>query len=114
MKTPPTEPGLYLHIPVSRIDKTVGDSVYLLRVREGGRFWHPVHFTRSKLQGSFIRLPAEIQTQAEAEATEVFVEKKAEDILSLDPYYREKPLQALDAGLRGLVVARMKELDPKS
>ncbi len=112
MITFPTEPGLYFHIWVAATATNVGSRVYLLKVLENGRFWHPVSLNQEDIRGSFVRIPDEIREQAFAEAREVFVDEKAKDILRLSGYDQKRYLEEVDLELRGLVKARIKELDP--
>lgn len=113
MKTLPTEPGIYLHLGVSRIENQVGSRYYILKVLENGCFWHPSSLTPEDIRGSFIRIPDEMKEQALVEASEVFVEEKAKDILRLSWYDRERYLSSVeDPKLRELVKARVEELSP--
>jgi hypothetical protein len=114
MKTPPTEPGLYLHIDVCRTQNSPEkDRAYICRVGATGRFWHPVSLFPEDVRGAFVRIPEHLHEAAWAEAKEVFVEMKAKDILRTSGYDRNRYLKEVDPEFRELVKARMMELDPE-
>ena len=116
MKTPPTEPGLYIHLSVDPGDNAPSKrEAYICKMNENGFFSHPVHVSPEDARGSFIRIPEELHEVAWAEAKEVFVEEKAKWILRLrSEWDRKRHLEEVDHEFRELVEARMKELDAKS
>lgn len=113
MKSPPTEPGLYLHIDVSMHKRSLADaSVYVCNVGKEGRIWHPVYMTPDRMRGSFIRIPEETLIEAHREAKEVFIEDRAREISKLDGYRWNREVQDLEAEFQAPVRARLLELNP--
>lgn len=114
MKTPPTEPGIYLHLSVNPFDSGPSKKgAYIYKVSEKGHFWHPVHMTRGEIRGSFFRIPEELHEAAWAEAKEVFVEEKAKWIISFrSGWDRDRHLGDVAEEFRGAVEARLVELNP--
>ncbi len=112
MKTPPTEPGIYLHLDVSRHQSRPDkDRAYICRVSAEGRFWHPVSVFPAEVQGVFVRIPEDLHEAAWEELKEVFVDVKAKDILRVSWYDRDRYLKEVDPEFRELVSARMAELE---
>lgn len=114
MKTPPTEPGLYLHLDVNPYDAApTRNGAYIYKVNAKGYSWHPVHMEGENIRGSFLRIPEELHAAAWAEAREVFVEEKAKWILCFrSGWDRKRHLGEVVEEFRGAVEARLVELNP--